>query len=35
MIQGSPAEEKMYDMLDKRIESHEGLINLYKEVLQM
>jgi SNF2 family DNA or RNA helicase len=35
MIQGSPAEEKMYDMLNKRIESHEGLINLYKEVLQM
>jgi SNF2 family DNA or RNA helicase len=35
MIQGSPAEERMYDMLDKRVESHESLISMYKEVLQM
>ena len=35
MIQGSPAEERMYDMLDKRVVSHESLINMYREVLQM
>lgn len=35
MIQGSPAEERMYDMLDKRVESHASLINMYREVLQM
>ena len=34
MIQGSPAENRMYDMLEKRIDSHEDLISLYKEVLQ-
>lgn len=34
MLQGSPAEQRMYDMLDKRIDSHEDLISLYKEVLQ-
>jgi SNF2 family DNA or RNA helicase len=35
MIQGSPVEEKMYDMLDKRVESHASLISMYREVLQM
>ena len=35
MIQGSPAEEKMYDMLDKRVENHTSLISMYREVLQM
>lgn len=34
LIQGSPAEKKLYDMLNKRIDSHESLINLYKEILQ-
>jgi SNF2 family DNA or RNA helicase len=34
MVQGSPAEQRMYDMLDKRIDSHQDLISLYKEVLQ-
>lgn len=35
MLQGSPAEQKMYDMLEKRIDNHSSLINLYKEVLQI
>jgi len=35
MIQGSPAEVRMYDMLDTRVESHTSLINMYREVLQM
>ena len=35
MIQGSPAEVRMYDMLDTRVVSHTSLINMYKEVLQM
>lgn len=35
MLQGSPAEQKMYDMLEKRITSHTSLISLYKEVLQI
>ena len=33
MIQGSAAEVRMYDMLEKRIDSHESLISLYKDVL--
>jgi len=35
MLQGSPVEQKMYDMLEKRIDNHSSLINLYKEVLQI
>jgi superfamily II DNA or RNA helicase len=35
MIQGSPVEQRMYDMLEKRIDSHYDLINLYKEILQI
>jgi SNF2 family DNA or RNA helicase len=35
MIQGSPVEERMYDMLEKRIDNHYDLINLYKEILQI
>lgn len=35
MIQGSPVETRMYDMLEKRIDSHYDLINLYKEILQI
>ena len=34
LIQGSPAEERMYDMLEKRIEGHYDLIKLYQEVLR-
>jgi SNF2 family DNA or RNA helicase len=34
LIQGSPAEERMYDMLEKRIEGHHDLIKLYQEVLR-
>lgn len=32
-LQGSPVEEKLYDMLEKRIDNHESLINLYKSVI--
>jgi SNF2 family DNA or RNA helicase len=35
MIQGSPVESRMYDMLEKRIDNHHDLINLYKEILQI
>jgi hypothetical protein len=35
MIQGSPVESRMYDMLEKRIDDHYSLINLYKEILQI
>lgn len=34
LIQGSPAEQKMYDMLDKRVDGHHDLVKLYQEVLQ-
>ncbi len=33
MIQGSPAEEKMYKMLNSKIEDHMKIIDLYDEVL--
>jgi SNF2 family DNA or RNA helicase len=33
MIQGSPAEEKMYKMLNSKIDHHMKLIDLYDEVL--
>lgn len=34
LLQGSSAEKRLYDMLEKRIDSHESLINLYKDILQ-
>lgn len=34
MLQGSAAEEKMYTMLDKRVDSHESLIHLYEDILR-
>ena len=33
MLQGSPAEEKMYKMLNSKIDHHMKLIDLYDEVL--
>jgi SNF2 family DNA or RNA helicase len=35
MIQGSPAEKRIYDMLETRVDSHMSLISMYKEILQM
>ena len=34
MLQGSPAEEKMYKMLNNKVDAHERLIDLYAEVLK-
>jgi SNF2 family DNA or RNA helicase len=34
MLQGSPAEERMYTMLDKRVDSHESLISLYEDIMK-
>jgi SNF2 family DNA or RNA helicase len=33
-MEGSPVEKRMYDMLTKRIESHDAFISMYKAVLQ-
>lgn len=32
-LQGSPVERKVYDMLDRRVDVHAQLVDLYKEVL--
>lgn len=32
-LQGSPAEKRIYHMLDGRIDAHEKIIDLYKEIL--
>lgn len=34
-LQGSPAEARMYSMLDKRIENHTALIDMYGDVLDI
>ena len=34
-LQGSLAEKHLYDMLDKRIDSHEQLVDLYKNLLDI
>jgi hypothetical protein len=34
-LQGSRAEKHLYDMLDKRIDSHEQLVDLYKNLLDI
>ena len=33
-LEGSPVERKMYDMLTKRLEGHDTLVDMYKNVLQ-
>lgn len=33
MLQGSPAEAKMYKMLNDKVDSHERLVELYKDIL--
>jgi SNF2 family DNA or RNA helicase len=35
MIQGSPVEKHIYDMLETRVDSHISLISMYKEILQI
>lgn len=35
MIQGSPVEKHIYDMLETRVDSHVDLISMYKEILQI
>jgi hypothetical protein len=34
-LTGSPAEARMYAMLDKRIKNHDALISLYGDVLDI
>jgi SNF2 family DNA or RNA helicase len=35
MIQGSPVEKHIYNMLESRVDSHVDLISMYKEILQI
>jgi SNF2 family DNA or RNA helicase len=35
MIQGSPVEKHIYNMLETRVDSHVDLISMYKEILQI
>jgi SNF2 family DNA or RNA helicase len=30
-LQGSPVERRMYDMLDGKVDLHQGLVDLYKQ----
>jgi len=33
-LEGAPVEKRMYDMLTKRVENHNALVDMYKEVLK-
>lgn len=35
MLQGSPAEEKMYTMLNGKVDTHQKLVDLYDEIINM